>query len=74
MRSFLTGRFWREAAVHAPGCYSLFVDRQIEHGWVVSATAIWSLFQIDQKCLGRSGGLCPGQLPLFQATVYEALG
>jgi hypothetical protein len=52
----------------------LAVDRQIEHGWVASAASIWSVFQIDQTCLGRNGGFAPVSLPLFQATVYEALG
>ena len=52
----------------------LAADRQIEHGWVARAPSIWSVFQIDQTCLGRSGGFAPVSLPLFQATVYEALG
>src|SRR5260370_28887706 len=30
-------------------------------------SAIWSLVRIDQTCLGRSGGLAPISLPLFQA-------
>jgi hypothetical protein len=52
----------------------LAVDGQIEHGWVASAASIWNVFQIDQTCLGRNGSFAPVSLPLFQATVYEALG
>ncbi len=29
-------------------------------------SAIWSLVRIDQTCFGRSGGLAPVTLPLFQ--------
>ena len=34
--------------------------------------SIWSFVRIDQTCLGRSGGFAPVDLPLFQATVYDA--
>jgi hypothetical protein len=30
-------------------------------------SATWSLVRIDQTCFGRSGGLAPISLPLFQA-------
>jgi hypothetical protein len=30
------------------------------------SAAIWSFVRIDQTCLGRSGGLAPTSLPLFQ--------
>ena len=36
--------------------------------------SIWSFVRIDQTSLGRSGGLAPVSLPLFQVTVYEASG
>src|SRR5712675_498211 len=36
-------------------------------------SAIWSLVRIDQTCLGRSGGLAPISLPLFQAARFGAV-
>jgi hypothetical protein len=36
--------------------------------------SIWSVVQIDQTCLGRSGGFAPVSLPLFQGNRLEALG
>jgi hypothetical protein len=34
-------------------------------------SATWSLVRIDQTCFGRSGGLAPISLPLFQAPRYR---
>src|ERR1700680_5154045 len=36
--------------------------------------AICSLVRIDQTCFGRSGGLAPTNLPLFQGTRFGAAG
>src|SRR5450755_1751101 len=37
-------------------------------------SAIWSLVRIDQTCFGRSGGLAPISLPLFQGARLAAVG
>jgi hypothetical protein len=50
----------------------LAVDRKIEHRRSRLRSAIWSLVRIDQTCLGRSGGLAPISLPLFQAARFGA--
>jgi hypothetical protein len=36
-------------------------------------SAIWSLVRIDQTCFGRSGGLAPISLPLFQGVRLGAV-
>ena len=52
----------------------LAVDRQIEHRQVARTSLIWSLVRIDHTCFGRSGGLAPISLPLFQAMRLGAVG
>src|SRR5271169_2652079 len=37
-------------------------------------SAIWSLVRIDQTCFGRSGGLAPVNLPLFQGVRLDVAG
>src|SRR5579864_1014691 len=37
-------------------------------------SATWSLVRIDQTCFGRSGGLAPINLPLFQGGRLKAAG
>jgi len=44
----------------------LAVDHQIEHVRSRARPSIWSVVQVDQTCLGRSGGFAPVSLPLFQ--------
>jgi hypothetical protein len=36
-------------------------------------SAIWSFLRIDQTCFGRSGGLAPTSLPLFQGPTEASL-
>jgi hypothetical protein len=46
----------------------LAVDGQIEQGEVAGPPSISSRVRIDQTCFGRSGGLAPISLPLFQSS------
>jgi hypothetical protein len=68
------GSFWRKAAVHAPGCYSLLSITRLNMVRSRARPSIWSVVQIDQTCLGRSGGFARSACPCSNATAYEASG
>jgi len=73
-KSFLMDRFWRKAAAHAPGCYSLLSITRLNMVRSRARPSIWSVVQIDQTCLGRSGGFARSACPCSKATAYEASG
>jgi hypothetical protein len=52
----------------------LAVDGKVEHGQVTDMSSTCSLARIDQMCFGRSGGLAPISLPLFQGICFGILG